>query len=150
MRLIEKIDAEIKERKNASFIQAYSMEVEKEKSHNQGEIKGLELAKQIILSEQKEPYIAERVEAKKYLQEIKKCCTGCDYENVETDIVPCCICNRLYEDEFRPKKLLTIGDKIRESNESLAEWIYNHQNIPQQPIGDSMEYILDYLNQKAD
>ena len=42
---------------------------------------------------------------------------------------------------------LTIGDKIRENNESLAEYIYKIQMIPQQPVGDSLEYVLNYLNQ---
>ena len=55
MSLIEKIDAEIEERQNKAFICAYNMEIEKEKSHNHGEIKGLELAKQIVIAEQKEP-----------------------------------------------------------------------------------------------
>jgi len=66
--------------------------------------------------EQKGPCTPEQLEAVKWLKDNKKCCTGCDYESTETDTVPCCICSRLLDDEFRTIKPLSKGYIIRESN----------------------------------
>lgn len=107
MNLIEKIDAEIEERQNKAFICAYNMEIEKEKSHNHGEIKGLELAKQIAIAEQKE----------------HDGCKGCLYEDKEEIGYPCSQCKQCYIDHWELKPRMTIGDKIREDNESLSAFI---------------------------
>lgn len=50
-KILMNINNEIHERANKGFITAFNMEVEKDKARNQGEIIGLELAKQIIQAE---------------------------------------------------------------------------------------------------
>lgn len=127
-------------------------------------INELKWVKTLILSEQlKESCTPERIEAINWLKNKKKCCTGCDYEKVETNVVPCCICSRLLDDEYTPKKPLTIGDKIRKSNESLAEFIQGLIHcedctmdlVDGKPLCNggtaiSCEYrILDYLTQPS-
>lgn len=93
------------------------------------------------------------------ISEQKEPCKGCKhYGNYENEVEygypsPCTKCKRRCVDNYQPDATdinvttKTIGDKIRESNESLAEFIYKIQMIPQQPVGDGLKYILEYLNQ---
>jgi hypothetical protein len=87
--IIKKIDKEINERENKGFICAYNIEVEKGKAQNIGEIKGLELAKQIVLSNQ------------------PKDCVSCseDYSLLANDFINVC------EENERIKKQLSEQQK---------------------------------------
>lgn len=109
----------------------------------------------IRIIQPKEPLTEEQLEAMRWLKEREKRCIGCDYEKEETDTVPCCMCSRLTEDEYRPKKPLTIGDRIRESNESLAEFINhikhncNSEYCTDCRLKESCSDVMDYLNQPS-
>lgn len=50
-------------------------------------------------------------------------CDGCLHEEKTNEEYPCNHCKQCYIDQWKPKLKPTIGDKIRESNEGLAEFI---------------------------
>ena len=135
MSLIEKIDEqyEIQEKYNTDYSQGIKM--------------GLTLARDYILSEQKEP------------------CKGCIHnDNYENELEygypsPCTKCKRRCIDNYQPDATdinvttKTIGDKIRESNESLAELLSKKFVVCQDcdhwrcMSGECKPTILAYLNQ---
>lgn len=138
MSLIEKIDKAIKR-------------LEKEQENAQDDpdqysgccnwINGVLEAKEIILSEQKEPCEHDG-------------CVGCMHEEKNNDEYPCNHCKQCYIDQWKPKRKLTIGDKIRESNESLAlqlaklNYAFNHPTTDDIKIRKyNQEQWTNYLNQ---
>lgn len=50
-------------------------------------------------------------------------CDGCLHEEKTNEEYPCNHCKQCYIDQWKPKPKQTIGDKIRESNESLSAFI---------------------------
>ena len=80
MSLIEKIDAEIKELRRIGRELDTAQSLENARLITQG----MEYAKQIILSEQKEP------------------CEGCVHKEKTIEQYPCRMCPRIYTDKFTP------------------------------------------------
>ncbi|SHI43377.1 hypothetical protein [Parasporobacterium paucivorans] len=52
-----------------------------------------------------------------------KGCEFCKYQDKDDDEMPCVECSHAYSSEFEPIPPKTNGEAIRESNESLAEFI---------------------------
>lgn len=118
MSLIEKIDAEIKKQYDSSknFQELIS---------SAGIIRGLEIAKEIVLSEQKEPCrFCKDIKGIKYQKMAGNLLDGTTITIVgDTKCDYCPICGRPLNQSVTDNNVVTIGDKIRESNESLAEFI---------------------------
>ena len=131
MSLIEKIDAEIDNRYNKSD-DFFKLVV------NTNIITGLQLAKEIILSEQKKQ------------EYIHSCLTCLNNRNCTDNTFATLTCDKYILDrEYKPIK--TKGDVIRESNESLAEWYAEKTNNVLEQLGigwrAEKEKVLDRLNQ---
>lgn len=133
MSLIEKIDAEIKKQYDSSknFQELIS---------SAGIIRGLEIAKEIVLSEQKEPCrFCKDIKGIKYQKMAGNLLDGTTITIVgDTKCDYCPICGRPLNQSVTDNNVVTIGDKIRESNESLAEFI--EQNMDEdrcdwKPVG---------------
>ncbi len=78
-------------------------------------------------------------------------CKGCQYEDKQNHEYPCSSCKQCYIDKWKLKQpeIITNGDKIRESNESLAEFIKQQFADERVYIHGNVIDIEDYLNQKA-
>jgi hypothetical protein len=157
MSLIEKIDAEIVRLEKERDLFPRWINPEK---HDEADaaVKEAYRIRKIIISEQKEP------------------CKGCKhYGNYENEVEygypsPCTKCKRRCVDNYQPdatdnnvvtksgkdNNVVTIGDKIRENNESLANEIMkfgqrccdcDYKEKPECNVKSCKDGILEYLNQ---
>lgn len=125
MSLIEKIDAEI-----AKFNDVYPVCRGEAEIRVRSYLVMLRWFKDMLASEKNEP-----IGNTEQLTEQKEPCEGCKHNgNYENEVEygypsPCTKCKRRCVDNYQPDATdinvttKTIGDKIRESNESLAEFI---------------------------
>lgn len=135
MSLIEKIDAEIAEIK-MSMSMCAGVTTQLSRVY-QSQKQFLECLKEDILSEQKEQ-----------LKNCSNCGNNIEYPKPHT----CDICTSLdQETEFEmwEPKPLTIGDKIRESNESLSAFIRGQFGDDRVFHGGNQIDLDDFLNQPS-
>ena len=139
--VLKKIDEMIRDCHRAGGCSVLHDAINLEKAKVLREVKGL------ILAEQKEPCTDSKI--------CLKCNHLMSYDSYFKKMV-CHQCGHMEETEIKP---LTKGDKIRESNESLAKFIFNSKNSCDYCLANDNSntikcmgkgctaWILDYLNQ---